>query len=75
MQSHHQSSRHLQSKRPVRSSQGADEVGSSGSEHIVNSVGRGDDALATRLGRVSCEPADDVSSFLVVERLLASAIK
>lgn len=57
-----------QSKRPVRSSQGADEVGSSSSEHIVNCVGRGDDALATRLGRVSGEPADDVSSFLVVKR-------
>lgn len=63
------SSSHLQCKWPVRSSQSSNQVGASGGEHVVNGVGRGDDALASRLGGIPGEPAHDVSGLLIVESL------
>lgn len=69
MKSYLGGSRHLQCKWPVRSSQSSDQIGASGGEHVVDGVGRGNDAFASRFGSIPGEPAHDVSSLLIVEGL------
>lgn len=60
---------YLQGKWPVRARQCADHVRATGGKNIVNSVGRCDDAFASRDSRVASEPAYDITGFLIVEIL------
>lgn len=59
----------LQSKWPVRAGKRAHQVRSARCKHIVDGVGRSNDALSPGGGGASRQPADDVASLLVVERL------
>jgi hypothetical protein len=54
---------------PVSTGEGANDIGASGRQDIVDGVGRRDDALATSSGSAASEPAHNIASLLVVERL------
>lgn len=60
----------LQGERPVRTRECADHVRATGGENIVDGVDRSDDAFAARDGSTACEPADNITCFLIVEVLM-----
>jgi len=59
----------LQGKCPIRSCQSPNDVGTGHRQHIVDCVGRGDDAFSASRSSAASQPADNVARLLVVKRL------
>lgn len=62
-------SNNLQRKWPIRASQGTDDIRASGRKNVVNGVGRGNNTLSAGSSSAASQPADDISSLLMVESL------
>lgn len=60
---------HLQGERPIGSSQGPNNIRSTGCQNVVDRVGGSNDALSAGHGSASREPADDIAGFLIMEGL------